>query len=156
MTTLRISGEPPTTILLISSSSLIVAAMTAIILKRYYDLFIISFQCVGAMLFHSFHTPILFYIDQVAIYLLAVHCFLIALTSLYTPPIFCLYFGYMTIVYVYGQYNKCFCFDPEETIADRYHASIHILGTIVYTSSMILFLPQDAIGIFVFIRRITL
>jgi DNA-binding NtrC family response regulator len=43
---------------------------------------------------------------------------------------------------------------PDIIIADRYHSSIHILGMLVYTSSMILFLPYEANGIFGILDKI--
>jgi hypothetical protein len=46
----------------------------------------------------------------------------------------------MLIVYSYGKRNKCFCFDTNTVVADRFHASIHILGIAIYSLSMIFFL----------------
>ena len=85
-------------------------------------------------------------------YLLATHTILLARTNHITPFLYILGFGYMLIVYSYGQRNKCFCFDPNAQVADMYHASIHILGIIIYTLSMLFFLDNDT-GIFSLIHK---
>jgi hypothetical protein len=154
MVELRINREPPTQILIVTSCLLLVPATVAIALKRWGDLFIISVQCASALWFHTAHTPISFYVDQASTALLAVHTVLLARTTMITPFMFVLHFGYMTVVYGYGERNKCFCFHPDIIIADRYHASIHVLGMLVYTSSMILFLPHEANGIFEILDKI--
>jgi hypothetical protein len=148
MTQLRVGGEPPSPILLFTSRLIFVPAIVALLLKRWGDVFIICFQAVCAVWFHSAHSPASYWMDQVGMYLLATHTFFLARTSSATPFLFVLGFGYMLMVYSYGQRNSCFCFDPNTVIADRYHASIHILGIAIYASSMMFFLPHEAGGIF--------
>jgi hypothetical protein len=154
MVELRINREPPTQILIFTSSLLLIPAGVAVALKRWGDVVIISLQFVSALWFHTAHTPTSFYFDQASTSLLAVHSLLLARTTAITPFMFVLHFGYMTVVYGYGERNKCFCFHPDIIIADRYHSSIHILGMLVYTSSMILFLPYEANGIFGILDKI--
>ncbi|NBV77701.1 hypothetical protein EBR66_06075 [bacterium] len=145
---LKIGGEPPSELLLFTSRLIFVPAIVAFFLNRWGDVFIICFQAVCANWFHSSHTLSAFYADQVGMYLLAFHTLLLAITSIWTPFLFVLGFGYMLVVYSYGQCNSCFCFDSDPVIADRYHASIHILGIAIYASSMLFFLPMEAGGIF--------
>ena len=145
---LKVGGEPPSELLLITSRLIFVPAIVAFFLSRWGDVFVICFQAVCAIWFHSSHTLSAFYADQAGMYLLAFHTLLLARTSVWTPFLFVLGFGYMLIVYSYGQRNKCFCFDSDPVIADRYHASIHILGIAIYASSMLFFLPGEAGGIF--------
>ena len=147
MTQLRIGGEPPAEILLFTSKLIFVPALIALFLRRWADVFIISFQAASAIWFHSSHTPVAFYADQLGTLVLATHTLLLARSTPYTPPLFVIGFGYMLVVYSYGQRNKCFCFDPNPRIADRFHASIHLLGITIYSSSMIFFLPYEAAGI---------
>lgn len=147
-TTLKVGGEPPSDILLLTSLLIFVPAMIAVILQRWGDVFIISFQAICAIWFHSSHTLTAFYADQIGMYLLAAHTLILSYTSIWTPLLFVIGFGYMLIVYSYGQINECFCFDANPIIADRYHASIHILGIMIYSLSMLLFLKKDAGGIF--------
>ena len=76
---------------------------------------------------------------------------MLATTNTITPFLFTLGFGYMGVVYSYGKINNIFCFDPNEYIADIYDASMHIVGIIIYSGSMICFLSDeanDANGIF--------
>ena len=63
----------------------------------------------------------------------------LAVTTYPTVALFVLGFGYMFVIYTYGFYNQCFSFDRRPEVADLYHASIHILGIAIYTSSMIFF-----------------
>jgi DVNP family len=55
--------------------------------------------------------------------------------------LFILGFGYMLLVYMYGKQKNCFAFDPKEDVAEKYHASMHLVGIAIYTSSMLWFLP---------------
>jgi hypothetical protein len=145
---LKIGGEPPSELLLLTSRLIFLPAIVAFVHKRWGDVFVISFQGICAIWFHSSHTFTSFCADQVSMYLLATHTLLLARTSYWTPFLFVLGFGYMLIVYSYGKRAGCFCFDPNPMIADRYHASIHILGILIYASSMIFFLPHEAGGLF--------
>ena len=141
-------GEPPTDILIFTSKLIFIPGIVALCLNRWGDVFIITFQAIMAIWYHSTHTIASFYADQVGIWLLATHTLLLARTSAATPYLFVLGFGYMLVVYSYGKRNNCFCFDPNRVLADRYHASIHILGISIYSTSMIFFLPYTAGGIF--------
>ena len=141
-------SEPAGEILIFTSKLIFVPAIVALCLGRWGDVFVITFQAVIAIWYHSTHTLASFYADQVGIWLLAIHTLLLAITSAATPYLFVLGFGYMLVVYLYGKRNKCFCFDPNRELADRYHGSIHILGIAIYSASMIFFLPDTAGGIF--------
>lgn len=147
-TRLQVAGEPPTEILILSSRLIFVLAVIAFFLKRWGDVFIVTSQALCAIWFHSSRNLISYYADQFSMYLLALHTLLLARTSQVTPYLFVLGFGYMLVLYSYGQRNRCFCFDSDINIANRYHASIHILGITIYGSSMILFLDYEAGGIF--------
>ena len=145
---LKIGGEPPSELLLFTSRLIFVPGIIALLLNRWPDVFVISFQAICAIWFHSSHTLTAFYADQVGMYLLAAHTLLLSSTSVWTPFLYVIGFGYMLLVYSYGQRNSCFCFDANSVVADKYHASIHILGIIIYSSSMVFFLPTNAGGIF--------
>ena len=135
--------------LLVFTSNLIcIPTCVAFLLKRWEDVFITSLQAICAIWYHSSHSPISFYADQISIWLLVLHTCMLATTNTITPFLFTLGFGYMGVVYSYGKINNIFCFDPNEYIADIYHASMHIVGIIIYSGSMIFFLPNEANGIF--------
>jgi len=148
MSNLRINGEAPVFILQLTSKLIFIPAIVALFLKRWGDLIIISFLAISALWYHSSHSKISYYVDQIGIWLLVFHTFLLAITNLITPFLFILGFGYMLIVYSYGKNYNCFCFDPDINIADKYHASIHVLGIAIYCISMIFFLPTESNGIF--------
>jgi hypothetical protein len=147
-TTLRLSGEPPVEMLVYTSKLIFITTIVALCMRRWVDVFITLFQAISALWYHSSHTRLSFYADQISIWLLVTHTFLLAITNTITPCLYTIGFGYMLIVYSYGQKYKCFCFDPDITIADKYHASIHIIGIIIYSSSMIFFLSDEANGIY--------
>lgn len=148
MTQVKINNEPPSKILLFTSKLIFIPAIIALFLKRWGDVFIIAFQAICAMWFHSSHTAISLYADQAGMWILIIHTLLLAITNNITPFLYILGFGYMLIVYSYGKYNKCFCFDLNPSIADTYHASIHILGIGIYSCSMLFILSYEASGIF--------
>ena len=145
---LRINGEPSTELLLFTSKLIFIPTLIAIYLNRWGDVVISGSQAAAALWFHSSHTPLSFYADQATMYLLAAHTLILATRHPMTPFLFVLGFGYMVVVYSYGKRNMCFCFDANPTVADAYHASIHILGIAIYSFSMICLLPYDAQGIF--------
>jgi len=148
MSLVRVAEEPPTEILIYTSKLILIPAILALGLRRWGDIFIITFQAVVSTWYHSQHTITSYYADQIGIWLLVVHTFLLARTSAATPYLFVLGFGYMLVVYSYGKRKKCFCFDPNRQIGDRYHASIHILGIAIYSASIMFFLPATALGLF--------
>ena len=151
MTELRINGEPPVLILVLSSMSLFIASCIAFLLKRWGDVIVISFLAICATWYHSTHTHIAFYADQLSILLLTVHTILLALSTYATHLMFVIAFGYMITLYYYGKQHKCYCFHPDIVVADRFHASMHILGLIIYSLSMVFILPYEENGIFRFI-----
>ena len=140
--------QQPSEILTLTSKLIFVPAIVALGLRRWGDVCIVSFQAVTAIWYHSSHTPVSYYVDQLGIWLLVVHTLLLAQTTPATPYMFVLGFGYMFLMYFYGKCTKRFCFDPNTDIADRYHASMHVLGIAIYSGSMIFFLPDTAGGIF--------
>ena len=142
MTQLRIGNEPPAEVLVATSKLIFIPAGVALVLHRWTDVLVISTQGICAIWFHSSHTPFSYYADQTSTLILATHTFRLAITNPITPFLFALGFGYMLLVYTYGKRNNCFCFDPDTEIADKYHASIHILGIVIYSVSMIFFLPR--------------
>lgn len=38
-------------------------------------------------------------------------------------------FLFCIVVYIYGFFNNCFCFDECENVAQCYHASMHLIGS---------------------------
>jgi len=146
-TRVRIEGEPPVQILVFTSSLICIPTLVALSLHRWGDVYITSLQALCSLWFHSSHTPISLYADQISMCILITHTFLLAVTHWLTPFFFLLGFGYIFLVYVYGKRINAFCFDPDTRIADAYHASIHILGIAIYSGSMLI-LSNDAYGIF--------
>jgi hypothetical protein len=142
--------------LTITSHLIFFPAIIALYLSRWIDVFIIALQAITAVWYHSYHTTASYYADQVAIWLLACHTLLLARTSIVTPYLFVVGFGYMVVVYCYGKRNKCFCFDENILVADLYHGSIHILGIAIYSVSMLFFLPYESGGIFDLLKAIAI
>lgn len=146
-THVRIDGEPPVQILVFTSSLICIPTLVALRFNRWGDVYITSLQAVCSLWFHSSHTRIALYADQISMWILITHTFLLAVRHWATPFLFVLGFGYILLVYVYGKRINAFCFDPDTRIADAYHASIHILGILIYSGSMMI-LPHDTYGIF--------
>jgi hypothetical protein len=131
---------PDLPLLRVTSSLIFLPAFIALALGRWTDVVVISTQGICSVWFHSTHSKLSLYADQTSILILATHTLGLALTNSVTPYLFVLGFGYMAVVFSYGKRNNCFCFDPDETVGNRYHASIHILGITIYSVSMIFFL----------------
>lgn len=139
-------------ILMNTSKLILIPTVIALLLARWGDVLILSLQAICAMWYHSSHTNISFYADQLSIYLLITHTFLLAITNNITPFLFILAFGYMFVVYIYGKINTCFCFNPNKNIGDMWHGSMHVLGVIVYSCSMLFILSYEANGIFAYYK----
>ena len=124
----------------LSSLLIAVPALVAVILGRWTDFMVIITQTITSIWIHFTGSPIALRIDQTALAVLIARTLSLAITGYITIGLFILGFGYMFIMYTYGYFNKCFCFDPCPKKSDRYHSSIHILGIAIYTASMIWFL----------------
>lgn len=117
-----------------------IPAIIAILLERWIDAIIISCQACTSIIYHYNNTKIMLFMDRFALTSLIIRTFYLAIKSYYTIIFYLIGFGYISIIYIYGFYNKCFSFDPIFIIADRYHSSMHIIGIIIYSISMIWFL----------------
>ena len=109
----------------------------ATFLGRWPDVAIITAQATSSVWYHSFYSRISLVADRLALSALIIRTLLLAITTYKTIGLFILGFGYMLIIYTYGFYNNCFSFDPRPEVSDKYHASIHILGIVIYSSSML-------------------
>jgi len=139
-------------ILVNTSKLILIPTVIALLLARWGDVLILSLQSICAIWYHSSHTNISFYADQLSMYLLITHTFLLAITNNITSFLFILAFGYMFVVYIYGKINTCFCFNPNKNIGDIWHGSMHLLGVIVYSCSMLFVLSHEANGIFAYYK----
>ena len=147
-TRLRLNGEPPVDLLVFTSKLIFIPTVIALLMRRWVDVVVSSVQAISAIWFHSSHTRLSFYADQVGILLLAFHTLLLAITNNISICLFILAYGYMILVYSYGHYYKCFCFDSNVKVADKYHASIHIAGILIYSVSMLFIISHEANGIY--------
>ena len=123
-----------------TSISIFIPAIIAILLNRWIDAIIISTLGCASVTHHFNNKKITLIIDRLALICLIIRTFLLAIQSYYTIALYLIGFGYMFIIYTYGFYNNCFSFDPRFIVADRYHSSMHIIGIIIYSVSMIWFL----------------
>jgi hypothetical protein len=115
-------------------------ALVAAHLSRWVDVGIIVAQATASIWYHSSHSWASLFSDRVALAALVVRTLLLAVSTYATMALFVLGFGYMLLIYTYGFHNDCFSFDPRPEVADKYHASIHLLGIAIYTGSMVFFL----------------
>ena len=128
------------TLVKFTSIAIFIPAIIAIILKRWTDVIVISTQACASIIYHSSNTQITLFIDRLALSGLIIRTFYLAISSYYTILLYLLGFGYMAIMYIFGFYKKCFSFDSNCYVADKYHSSIHIVGILIYSASMLWFL----------------
>lgn len=124
-----------------SARLIFVPALVAVFLGRWADVAVVAAQASASIWYHSSYSRISLFFDRLALAALVVRTFLLAVTTYATIGLFLVGFGYMLIIYTYGFYNRCFSFDPRHDVADKYHASMHILGIAIYAGSMMVFLP---------------
>ena len=129
------------TILNYSTNLILVPAFIAAVLGRWIDFFVIMGCAAGSIMHHATYSPTTFAVDQITTYILIIRTFFLAIGSLTTIGLYILGFGYMVFMYLYGKTINRFAFDPRQEIADMYHASMHIIGIIIYSASMIWLLP---------------
>ena len=122
-----------------SSLFIFAPALVAVFLGRWPDAAITAVQAVTSTWHHSTYSRTSLFIDRMAIAAVVVRSFTLSIASYATVGLFIGTFGYMLIIYTYGFYNHCFSFDPRHDISDKYHASIHVLGSLVYMGRMIFF-----------------
>jgi hypothetical protein len=123
-----------------SSVMILAPALVAALLGRWPDAIIVSAQAAASSWHHSTYSPTSLVVDRLALSAIVMRTILLAATTYATMALFVFGFGYMFLMYSYGFYNKCFSFDPRPEVADRYHASIHVVGAAIYASSMLFFL----------------
>jgi hypothetical protein len=124
----------------ITATTFFIPVIVAIVYKRWPDVIVLSIQGCTSYIHHSHYTQTTLIIDRAAIFALTLRSLYIAVQSYYTMALVIVSYGYLCIMYIYGFYNKCFSFDSREIVADRYHASTHIVGIFIYSGSMIWFL----------------
>lgn len=123
-----------------SALFILTPAFVAAFLGRWPDAVIISTQAAASIWYHSTYSRISLIVDRLALAVLVVRTFLLALSTYATMALYVVGFGYMLMIYTYGFCHQCFSFDPDPEVADLYHASIHVLGVAIYAGSMIFFL----------------
>lgn len=128
--------------MLVQYSALLILApaFVAAFLGRWPDAAIITTQAAASIWYHSTYSRISLIVDRLALAVLVVRTFLLALSTYATMALYVVGFGYMLTIYTYGFCHQCFSFDPCAEVADLYHASIHVLGVAIYAGSMIFFL----------------
>jgi hypothetical protein len=142
------NGEPPVFISQLTSVLIFIPVLVALFFSKWGDFIILSFLGITSIWYHTYHSRLSYYVDQISIAFFVSHCSILAISNFITSIIFFLYFGYILILYSYGKEYNCFCYDPNINIGDKYHASIHILGIFTYCISVMFFLPNNAHGIF--------
>lgn len=126
----------------VTSIAIFIPAIVALSLKRWTDVLVISTQAFTSVIYHSNNTQITLFMDRLALVNLIIRTFLLSIHSYSTISLYLVGFGYMSLIYMYGFYNKCFSFDSRDHIADRYHSSIHVVGILIYSGSMIWLLDE--------------
>ena len=117
-----------------------IPALIASYLGRWTDVYIILAQAICSVIYHTYKTPIALIADRISLVTLATHTLVLALSTPITRVLYLVGFGHMFTMYVGGWHLKMFCFDPDLRVGNRWHASIHILGIAIYSSSMLFFL----------------
>lgn len=125
------------------SARLILApAVVAALLGRWPDAAVIVAQAGASIWHHSTYSRLSLIVDRSALAALAARTFVLAISTSATMALFVLGFGYMLVMYTYGFCHGCYSFDPRPDVADKYHASIHVLGVAIYAGSMLFFLNE--------------
>jgi hypothetical protein len=115
-------------------------AVVAAFLGRWPDVVVIVAQAGASIWHHSAYSRLSLFADRLALAALAARTFSLAISTSATVALFILGFGYMLVMYTYGFCHQCYSFDPRPEVADKYHASIHVLGVAIYAGSMLFFL----------------
>ena len=115
-------------------------AVVVALLGRWPDVVVIVAQAGASVWRHSTYSRLSLFVDRLALAALAARTFVLAISTWATIALFVLGFGYMLVMYTYGFCHQCYSFDPRPAVADKYHASIHVLGVAIYAGSMLFLL----------------
>jgi hypothetical protein len=110
-----------------SSCLIFIHTLTSIIYNQWPDVIISASLGVSSVYHHSKYTKTSLILDRI-------------MTAIYTARLLQLYhsnyavhvllaigYGYLCYSYIYGYYNKCYCFHRDRSKGDRYHAVNHIM-----------------------------
>jgi hypothetical protein len=98
----------------------------------YFDAALVGTQSFFAIIYHTFHTPKTLWLDRASTSSLVVRTCYLSTIHPTAAVVTVSYLGYMYLIYGYGYRNKCFSFDPDTEVGDRYDCTLHYGEMVLY------------------------
>ena len=115
------------------SSSVIGLSAVAMYCRGFpVDAALVGAQSFFAIIYHTFHTPETLWLDRASTFSLVARTCYMSTMHPTAAVVTCSYLSYMYLIYGYGYRNKCFSFDPDTAVGDRYHCTLHYGGMLLY------------------------
>jgi hypothetical protein len=131
-----LSSSKPPTILFLSSLYFITNIATAFYKKYYIHSFLFFILTITSLIVHftefNIYTNI---IDKLAVLSVVIYGGYILYNKINVNKyinIFILFICFILCIffYIYGYFQKIYCFDPDKYISENYHSIMHILASI--------------------------
>ena len=100
------------------------------------DAFVLSLQFLGGFWHHTAYSQQSLYFDRFVTVVVAVRSLYISYASPVSLLIYSFSYGYIYTIYVYGKQQRRLAWDPDISVGNKYHGSMHIVCGITYVGQV--------------------
>jgi hypothetical protein len=100
------------------------------------DALVLWLQCLGGIWHHTAYSKRSLFVDRLVTLGVAIRAFCISYASPVSFLVYLFSYGYIYTIYVYGKQQRRLAWDPDITVGNQYHGSMHVVCGITYVGQV--------------------
>ena len=116
--------------LVLSGSLFSLSSLVAYQYSNYITAYISGLLSLTSIAYHSHYTPFTYWIDQIAIYSVILRSYVDGYEKGIPGIMICIVINTYNYIIFFSPYSKWCCFNPNLSIQNKWHMTIHIMSVL--------------------------